>query len=230
MGQGQSRIYNLISLVFLVLTVVVIIVAVMQFLRPAAAQPQAAADLPTPFVLPTMTPSNTPTNTQPPTFTFTPTETATPTVTATTAPTVTATSTITDTPGPTDTPSVTPTPSTSPTPTPTETPTGPTNTPSPTTSPFPYDVRDGQVIYTTNFANTAGCAWQGVGGQVYDINNNAVNGMQIHIFNAQIGDRTVTSGSNSLYGPGGWEQPVDNKINNNTYFVELLSAAGTPIS
>ncbi|MBC6937376.1 MAG: hypothetical protein DWB42_16275 [Chloroflexi bacterium] len=86
------------------------------------------------------------------------------------------------------------------------------------------------MIYTQNFANSAGCAWQGIGGQVIDINNVALNGLQVHIFGPAIGDRFVTSGSNSLYGAGGWEQPVDNKINGNTYYVELLSAGGTPIS
>lgn len=230
MGQGSSRIYNLISLIFLVLTIVVIVLVIMRFLGPPATTPQSAAVAPTAFVLPSLTPSNTPTATLPPTFTLTPTDTPTPTETLPPTATFTVSPTITDTPGPTDTPSVTPTPSTSPTPTPTETPTGPTNTPPPTLSPFLYDLRDEDVIFTQNFANTAGCAWQGLGGQVFDINSTAVNGMQIHVFGPTIGDRFVTSGSNSLYGAGGWEQPVDNKINGNTYYVELLSPGGTAIS
>lgn len=230
MGQGSSRIYNLISLIFLVLTIVVIVLVVMRFLGPPAATPLAVADAPTAFVLPSLTPSNTPTITQPPTFTLTPTDTLTPTETQPPTATIAPSATITDTPGPTDTPSMTPTPSISPTPTPTETPTGPTDTPQPTLSPFLYDLRDQQVIFTQNFANTAGCAWQGLGGQVFDINDTAVNGMQIHVFGPNVGDRFVTSGSNSLYGAGGWEQPVDNKINGGTYYVELLSPAGTAIS
>lgn len=230
MGQGSSRIYNLISLIFLVLTIVVIVLVIMRMFGPPSASPEIAASVPTAFVLPSLTPSNTPTNTLPPTFTQTPTETSTPTETPPPTATLAPSSTITETLGPTDTPSVTPTPSTSPTPSPTATPTGPTDTPVPTLSPFLYGLRDDQVIFTQNFANTAGCAWQGVGGQVFDINSTAVNGMQIHIFGPDIGDRFVTSGSNSLYGAGGWEQPVDNKINGNTYYVELLSPGGTPIS
>jgi hypothetical protein len=230
MGQGSSRIYNLISLIFLVLTIVVIVLVIMRMFGPPVTSPASEAAVPTAIILPSLTPSNTPTNTLPPTFTLTPTETSTPTETLPPTATIAPSSTITDTPGPTDTPTVTPTPSTSPTPSPTATPTGPTNTAVPTLSPFLYGLRDPEVIYTQNFANTAGCAWQGLGGQVFDINNNAVNGMQIHIFGPNVGDRFVISGSNSLYGAGGWEQPVDNKINGNTYYIELLSPAGTPIS
>lgn len=230
MGQGSSRIYNLISLIFLILTIVVIVLVITSFFGPPAAGPVAPVVVPTELVLPSVTPSNTPTVTLPPTLTLTPTNTLTPTETLPPTPTPTVSPTITDTPGPTDTPSATPTPSISPTPTPTETPTGPTNTPVPTLSPFLYDLRDGQPIYTQNFANTAGCAWQGIGGQVFDINGMAVTGMQVRITGPNVGERFVTSGSNSLYGAGGWEQPVDNKINGNTYYVELLSAGGTPIS
>jgi hypothetical protein len=113
--------------------------------------------------------------------------------------------------------------------TPTETPTGPTSTLEPTLSPYLYDLRAGQVIFTQNFANTAGCAWQGIGGQVFDINGLPINGLHLHVFNNQF-DSTVDSGSNSLYGAAGWEVPVDSKISTNIYFVELLSPGGTVIS
>jgi hypothetical protein len=126
------------------------------------------------------------------------------------------------------TPTITLTPSETPVP-PSETPSGPTNTPEPTLSPFLYDLRNGQPIFTQNFANTAGCAWQGIGGQVFDINGLPLNGLKIHVFNNQF-DRTVDSGSNSLYGAGGWEVPVESTISANIYFVELLSPGGTVIS
>jgi hypothetical protein len=229
MGQGRSRIYNLISLTFLILAVLVIGVVALRLGGPAIERQDIAA-LPTVNILPTITPSDTPTRTQPPTFTHTPTDTETPTITPTPTDTLAPTATITDTPGPTDTPSQTPTPSFSPTPSPTETPTGPSETPSPTTSPFLFNLREAEPNYTKNFANQAGCAWQGIGGQVLDQANAPVPGLRIHIFGPNAFDRTVDSGSNSLYGPGGWEQPVDNKINGSTYYVELLSGAGTPIS
>jgi hypothetical protein len=91
-----------------------------------------------------------------------------------------------------------------------------------------YDLRS-EPIFTQNFANTAGCAWQGIGGQVFDINGLPINGLRIHVFSNQF-DQFVDSGSNSLYGAGGWEVPVDSKISTNIYFVELLSPGGTVIS
>jgi hypothetical protein len=228
MGKGNARIFNLISIVFLVLSLIVIILVVTRLLGPAIA-PKAVGSLPTPFVLPTETPTNTLIPTQPPTFTLTPTDTLTPTNTETPTLTITTSATITDTPAATDTPSMTPTPSISPTPSPTETPTGPTETSAPTLSPFLFDLREGNVIFTSNFANSAGCAWQGVGGQVFDMAGSPMSGLRLHVFGADI-DRRIDSGSNSLYGGGGWEQPVDNKINGNTYYVELESQGGTVIS
>lgn len=223
------RIYNIISLIFLALSVVVIIFVVVQLLGPGPA-PEAVGALPTAYVLPTLTPSNTPTNTPPATVTETPTNTLTPTQTETPTLTISPSPTITETLGPTDTPSATPTPSISPTASPTETPTGPTATLEPTLSPFLFDLREEQVIFTTNFANTAGCAWQGIGGQVFDLAGAPLTGLVIHIFGPNGLDRTVQSGSNSLYGVAGWEFPVDNKINANTYTVELMSAGGTIVS
>jgi hypothetical protein len=228
MGQGNARIFNFISLIFLALTIIVIIAVALRVAGPAVT-PQTVGELPTPFILPTLTPSNTAPPTLPPTFTSTPTNTQTPTDTLSPTPTITTSATITETPRATDTPSLTPTPSISPSPTPTETPTGPTPTLAPTVSPFLFDLREGQIIFTTNFANSAGCAWQGIGGQVLDQAGAAFNGLRLHIFGGEI-DRRVDSGSNSLYGPGGWEQPIDNKINPNTYYVELESQAGTVIS
>jgi hypothetical protein len=226
---GNTRVYNLITLLFLILTVGFIIFVVLRMAGPPAT-PQEEAQLPTPVVLPTLTASFTPTSTLPPTFTLTPTDTATPTVTPTETPTITPSPTITDTPAPTGTPTVTPTPSVSPTPQPTFTPTGPSATPPPTVSPYLFDLRQGSAIYTQNFANSLGCAWQGIGGQVFDINGGPLNGYRVHVFDGVGLDRYVDSGSNTLYGPGGWEVPVDNKIAPSQFFVELLSPGNTAIS
>lgn len=229
MGRN-ARIFNIISLVFFVLTILVIVLVVLRYAGGPVEAPQVAIQLPPTFALPTVTPSNTPTSTLPPTFTTTPTNTLTPTTTPSLTPTTTVSPTITDTPAPTFTASATATPSTSPTPTPTFTPTGPSPTPAPTLSPFLFDLRDGQpVALTKNFANTAGCAWQGIGGQVFDLQGSPLNGLRVHVFGPNV-DFFAESGSNSLYGGAGWEIAVDNKINGNTYYVELQSAGGTVIS
>jgi hypothetical protein len=228
MGRSNARVFNIISLVFLVLSIIIIIVVVVRLLGPAVT-PQQVSDLPTPFILPTETATNTLIPTQPPTFTLTATNTETPVDTATPTPTITTSPTITTTAAPTDTPSMTPTPENSSTPVPTATATGPTPTLAPTLSPFLFDLREGNVIFTSNFANSAACAWQGIGGQVYDLAGQPMNGLRLHVYGGDI-DRRVDSGSNSLYGAAGWEQPVDNKINANTYYVELESQGGTVIS
>jgi hypothetical protein len=228
MGQGTARVYNIISIVFLVLSVLWIIYVVTRMLGPA---PQQAAEeqLPEILVLPSQTPTFTVTPSRTPTVTSTATDTLTPTQTPTETFTPPPTLTISDTPAATDTATATPTSATSPTDPPTFTPTGASPTPTGTPSPFLFALRDQQVIFTQNFANTAGCAWQGIGGQVFDINGNPLTGLRIHIFGGDT-DLFTDSGNNSLYGPAGWEQPVDNKINNRTYFVELQTSEGTIVS
>lgn len=245
MGQGSARIYNFISLFFLLLAAVVLVYVVARLAGPAAAAPTPVVNLPTAAVLPTETPTHTATNTQIPTWTFTPspTETATSTdaptwtpsntpppsatftltFTPSETPTVEPSATITDTLVPTQAPLVTDTP------VPTE---APNFTPQPTEpppSPYPFDWKDGQVIYTTNFANTAGCAWQGIGGQVFDLNDQPLTQIRVHVFGSGI-DTYAVSGSNTLYGISGWEIPVSNTVNGNSYLVELQTAQGTIIS
>jgi hypothetical protein len=230
MGTGTARVFNVISLVFLLLTLGAIILVVGRLAGPPIT-PQNVGALPTPFILPTQTPTITPTPSLPPTFTPIPSATSTPTETGTPEPTAAPSATITDTAGPTDTPSITPTASTSPTFTPTFTPTGPTPTREPTTNPFLFDLRDNQVVFTQNFAvPAAGCLWQGLGGTVVDFAGQPLSGYIIHVFGPGV-DATTPTGSNSLYGQGsGWEIAVGNQINTNTYFVELQTSQGTIVS
>lgn len=227
----SARIFDLISIICVLLALVsMVVIGVLLVLPPAEPGIDVAA-------LPTLVPTRTPTPTEtpgpptlPPTFTPTPSDTPTPTETPTDLPTVPPTATITDTPGPTLTPSETFTPSVSPTFTPSLTPTGPTPTLQPTISPYPFGLRD-SVRFTNNFANTQGCAWQGMGGQVLGIGGAELTGsFQVRVFNNEI-DRVVNIGSNSMYGPiSGWEVPVDTTINNRTYFVQLETVNGVQIS
>jgi hypothetical protein len=99
----------------------------------------------------------------------------------------------------------------------------------PTLSPFPFDVRGSAPTFTANFANTAGCAWQGLGGQVFDVNGQPLNNIRIHVFGNNF-EQFTASGSNTLYGAGGWEITVGSGISASTFVVELLSSQGTTIS
>jgi hypothetical protein len=229
---GRSAIFNLITIVFVALAVVWIIYVVMRLAGPPATDPAAAAFvLPPTLELPTLTPTDTPFPTSTPTDTLTPTITPIPSDTPTPTLSPVPSATITDTPTVTQPPSETPTPLATFTPLPSATPTGPSPTAPPTISPFPFQLREPNIIFTQNFANAAGCAWQGLGGQVFGLDGNPLPGLQIHVFGGDgTADFFTQSGSNTLYGPAGWEQPVDNVINTRTYFVEVLSAQGTVVS
>ncbi len=238
-GEGRNRVFNFVTVFFLVLTIACLVLTAVF----------AAGIVPVPFLAPrppvipqvAVVPSPTITNTPiPPTWTFTPSKTPTPSSTPTATSSPTPSLTITSTPGPTDTPTITPTASETYTPTPTETftpsvtPTGPTPTFTPTPSPFPFVLQGNSVVFTANFANTAGCAWQGIGGQVFGLSGEGLTGYQVRITGGGLGEGgagvVVMTGSNTLYGPSGWEQFVAGQTNNETYFVELLSPQGTPIS
>lgn len=241
---SNATLYNVITALSLLGTLAVVIALVVVLMSPAPtndAELTAVAAL----LIPTREPSATPTETLtptitrtplPPTFTPTPTETFTPSPTLTEPPTITPSATITDTPAPTATASVTNTPSATDTPIATPTPEGPTPTFTPSVSPFLFELRD-QVTFVRNFANTAQCAWQGVGGQVIGIDGQPfARNLQVRVYNSGF-ERVVTVGSNSLYGQtgangvnSGYEAQVSNAINNQLYFVQLETVNGVAVS
>jgi hypothetical protein len=242
MGQGRAQIYNIVSIFFVVLTVLAMIYFAARLAGSPPATPQLAMLLPTAAILPSATFTETPTETPLPTETPTETPTDTPTpIIPTEAPTFTPSLTntispsVTISPVPTLTPSetITATLVVTPTDVPTATPTVNDFTPQPTVpppSPYPFILRDNQVIYTTNFANTAGCSWQGIGGQVFDLNGQPLQQIRVHVFDGKGFDVYVASGSNTLYGLSGWEVPVNTTLTTNGYIVELQSQQGTILS
>ncbi len=237
-GEGRNRVFNLLTMLFLLFTVICLVLTVIfaAGLMPVPFLAPRAVTIPDVALVPTPTITHTPI---PPTWTFTPSKTPTATSTPTASPSVTPSLTITSTAGPTETPSITPTATGTFTETPTETftpsvtPTGPTPTYTPTASPFPFILRGG-VVFTANFANTAGCAWQGVGGQVFGLGGQGLLGYQVRVTGPGLGEGgagvIVGTGSNTLYGSSGWEVYVSGQTNNNTYFVELISPSGTVVS
>jgi hypothetical protein len=253
MGQGRAQIYNLISTVFLVLSIAAIVLVAARMAGPVANRPRAQVAVPTVAILPsatltftwtpsptstfTLTPSQTITPSISPSITWTQIPTLTPSLTSTIAPSLTTAPSATISPIP---PSVTLAPSVTITDTldvtnttvPSITPTLNDFTPvatQPPPSPFPFVLKDNQVIYTMNFANTAQCAWQGIGGQVFDLNGAPLIQMRVHVFGQGV-DLYTASGSNTLYGLSGWEVPLSTSLTSNSYIVELQSAQGTIIS
>jgi len=152
----------------------------------------------------------------------------------------TSTSGPTNTPRPTLTPSLvptfptkTPTPTQTPTPTntPTETPIGPTPTSSPTRSAFPFTKTNNSPFYLQNYANSAGCNWLGIAGEVLDLNRNPVSPGQyrVHVWGDGVDQRPDVGGA-PAYSPSGWEQFVSNTPIIRNYNVQLEINNGTAIS
>jgi hypothetical protein len=217
------RVYNVITLLFTLATIGALAFIVIQLTTPLPT-PQVAEAMPTLVEFPTLTPSNTSTPTQPPTFTptqtftFTPTFTPTFTLSATPTLTVAPSLTITNTPLASETSTTTATLDV-------------TATPSATSpSPFLFGKR-GDVNYVSNSLNSLGCAWQGIAGQVFDINGFEVTvPYRIHVY-GQNYDNYVSTGTLNIYGPSGWEMQVGTVGNtSDTYYVELQSQFGTVYS
>jgi hypothetical protein len=90
-------------------------------------------------------------------------------------------------------------------------------------------LQNNKVRYQANFANSAGCSWAGLAGQVFDINGNHQTGLRIHITGGGIDDY-VTTGSNTNYGASGWERSVNNAPTSGIFYVQLESSSGTLLS
>jgi hypothetical protein len=217
----QSAFVNAAIAIIFVAVLALITVGVAALLSPPPLPPEVTP-LPT-FVgeLPTVTPTNTATSTPtstatlPPTFTPRPSATATPTVSATATPP----------------PSVTPL-LPSQTPSPTWTP-KPTSTPTETPIPFPF-IAQGEPVFSANTANSLGCAWQGIGGQVFnaagELPADAAVGLYARVISDQL-DRRTRLGSNSLYGQNtGWEMALGSRSAEMLVYVRLETEDGRPQS
>ena len=115
--------------------------------------------------------------------------------------------------------------------TPTITPTGPTRTPTKTRSTFQFTMQNDQPTYVKNFANTAGCGWMGIAGQVFDLNGNTMLNLLVHIEGGGLNYDAIT-GAKKDYGPGGYELYLGNQAKDTTdvFRVQLRSAQGQPLS
>ncbi|MCB9135356.1 MAG: hypothetical protein H6636_08010 [Anaerolineales bacterium] len=146
------------------------------------------------------------------------------------------------TPAPTDTPLPTPTLRASSTPFPTETPfslvTPPTPDPRATATPvFPYIIDAKHPLFLDyNVINTSlACGFMGVGGQIFDLNNNPQTGLIIEL-GGTIQGLAVTglavSGTAQNYGPSGYELPIaDGPIASaKTLYVQVRDQSGVAVS
>jgi hypothetical protein len=225
--------FNILAIMFVVATFLILVLVIFLVLIPdnpiVAALGLDTAGQPTPTliqvaVVPTVTETREPGLVLPPTSTP-----QTSGSTATTAPLGTL--------RPTLTPSVTPT---FPPPTPTRTPTStPTPTPSPgpsptvtnTRSPFPFTKDLESPRYLQNYANSAGCNWLGIAGEVFDLAGNPVSSglYQVHIWDGGIDERVPVGGS-LAYGPSGYERFLFDSPRVQDHNIQLETASGTAVS
>ncbi len=240
MNRGANGFFNVVTIIFLVLSLFVfacVALMIAKVVPPPAIMAVYTATVPPLITPPTDTPSPIPSLTHTPSKTFTPTRTATPTNTATDTPTntdtPTATGTPTDTPTntPTDTPTHTPTKTPLPTKTkiPTKTPL-PTSQFSPTPAGFPFKVQPNTPQLTANFDASTGCSFEGIGGQVFGMNNEPLTGITVQVTSPTGFNQSTITGSNPNFGQAGWRVQVDVKPNNFIYTVELHSPQGVPLS
>ena len=222
---GQDEMWNIVSIIFLILTLVAIIMIAVIFITQEGDSGEVlipeVAQLPTATL--TFTPSITPTD-EPPTFTWTPSWTPSPTRTPTRIPSLTPS--ITASPSPT----ITNTPPASNTPTDTLTPTATTGATETAPPPLPFALQI-EPQFTANVTNQAGCDWQGIGGQVLDLQGNPYTGeLYVNVFTQLEEFERVQIGTNSFYGQSGFEVRVADAITAGTYFVELESRVGTLVA
>lgn len=239
-----NRLINILSIVLLIGIVIVIVVAAYLILVPD----NFVSDLfgtdptePPPTLVaealpPTPRPTNTPTDVPIDTPTNIPVKELPPTLTPVSQPD-TATRAPVNTVRPSLTPSVTPTlppptPTRTPTPTPTNTPTpGPSPTATNTRSAFPFTKDLVSPQYLQNYANSAGCNWLGIAGEVIDVNGNPVahGSYRVHVWESGVDGRVVV-GDAPAYGPSGYEQFLFDAPRVQEHNVQLETANGTAVS
>jgi hypothetical protein len=97
-----------------------------------------------------------------------------------------------------------------------------------TPAPFPFTLAENGVVYVPN-ANEQGCNWSSIAGSVTGLQGEALDNYRVQV----IGDnfnQTVITGSALMFGPGGYEMPINNVAQRAEFAVQLLTPEGIPIS
>lgn len=110
-------------------------------------------------------------------------------------------------------------------------PASPLPSPTRTESPFRFTVQGDAPIAVKNVFNQAGCAWMGIGGQVYDLNDRPIIAYVVHLEGGGRDEDSLT-GSKPQYGPGGYEFRLADEPKQTTgvYRIQLRDAQGAGLS
>jgi len=108
---------------------------------------------------------------------------------------------------------------------------GPSLTPTRTRSPYQFTLQNDRPTYVKNFANTAGCNWLGIAGQVYDLSGQPMLNLLVHLEGGGLNVDTIT-GPRIEYGLGGYELYLGNTPIDTTdvYRIQLRTSMGQPLS
>lgn len=114
---------------------------------------------------------------------------------------------------------------------PTATPDPRTPTPTRTLSPFNYTKTVDSPAYLPNFANSNGCAWHGISGQVFDLERKGILGLIVRVSGPNNFLADAISGSNQRYGASGYEITLGiAPIDSNEFRIQLRNGAGLALS
>ncbi|HSM25977.1 MAG TPA: hypothetical protein VK856_14025 [Anaerolineaceae bacterium] len=99
---------------------------------------------------------------------------------------------------------------------------------------LPYNLQSVDPLYTTNFAHTeVGCNWMGVAGQIFDENQQPINGMVVvveGVTNNSMIELLGYSGLAEAYGPGGYELVIGEVNGPGIFWIQLFGEDGKPLS
>lgn len=99
---------------------------------------------------------------------------------------------------------------------------------------LPFNLQSVEPLYTTNFVHPeAGCDWMGVAGQIFDEDQQPVNGMVVvveGVTNNSMVELLGFSGLAEAYGPGGYELVLSNVNGPGIFWIQLFGEDGKPLS
>ncbi len=99
---------------------------------------------------------------------------------------------------------------------------------------LPFNLQSVEPLYTTNFVHPeAGCDWMGVAGQIFDEDQQPVNGMVVvveGVTNNTMIELLGYSGLAEAYGPGGYELVLSDVNGPGIFWIQLFGEDGKPLS
>jgi hypothetical protein len=109
----------------------------------------------------------------------------------------------------------------------------PTTEPAAASTGFAYELQEGSIGYTTQFAYPdLDCAWMGIAGTVFDSEGNAAEDVIVHVEGPDGFVIDAIAGTRPEFGPAGYEvtlanAPIDS---DQIYVIQLLDVFGEPAS